>query len=391
MKNVILKIGIIILRIIYFPMKLLKKQNKIVYISRQFNNPTLDFIMLKNEIEKIDKNVKNVILTKRIEKGLLNSISYSLHMLKQMYHVATSRVVIVDTYCIVISVLKHRKDTKIIQLWHAIGAIKKFGYQTIGKPSGATKEIAQIMCMHKNYDYVLCSSKTTKEYYCKAFGVEEKEIKMIGMPRIDYLLKEKNKQIIYDEYPELKEKENILYVPTFRKGKKIELNTLINNFNSEKYNLIIKLHPLDHKKYKYNQKEGVIFENKFSSYDLLEIADKVITDYSSLGIEASLINKPIYFYMYDIEEYEKDPGLNIDFRKEEIGKYTVETPDKLLNLMEKEYDYSVLERFRNKYITVDTKDCTNKLSKFILELMKDEYKTDVEEIPSKFIKKKYSM
>ena len=171
MKNVILKIGIIILRIIYFPMKLLKKQNKIVYISRQFNNPTLDFIMLKNEIEKIDKNVKNVILTKRIEKGLLNSISYSLHMLKQMYHVATSRVVIVDTYCIVISVLKHRKDTKIIQLWHAIGAIKKFGYQTIGKPSGATKEIAQIMCMHKNYDYVLCSSETTKEYYCKAFGV----------------------------------------------------------------------------------------------------------------------------------------------------------------------------------------------------------------------------
>ena len=200
MKNVILKIGIIILRIIYFPMKLLKKQNKIVYISRQFNNPTLDFIMLKNEIEKIDKNVKNVILTKRIEKGLLNSISYSLHMLKQMYHVATSRVVIVDTYCIVISVLKHRKDTKIIQLWHAIGAIKKFGYQTIGKPSGATKEIAQIMCMHKNYDYVLCSSETTKEYYCKAFGVEEKEIKMIGMPRIDYLLKEKNKQIIYVRY-----------------------------------------------------------------------------------------------------------------------------------------------------------------------------------------------
>ena len=116
-----------------------------------------------------------------------------------------------------------------------------------------------------------------------------------------------------------------------------------------------------------------------------------LADYSSLGIEASLINKPIYFYMYDIEEYEKDPGLNIDFRKEEIGKYTVETPDKLLNLMEKEYDYSVLERFRNKYITVDTKDCTNKLSKFILELMKDEYKTDVEEIPSKFIKKKYSM
>ena len=37
------------------------------------------------------------------------------------------------------------------------------------------------------------------------------------------------------EYPHLKEKENILYVPTFRKGEKDKSKDLIDNVNKEKY------------------------------------------------------------------------------------------------------------------------------------------------------------
>lgn len=378
MKEFIIKIGIMILRIIYMPMKLLKTQNKIVYISRQFNNPTLDFVLLESEIKKLDGNIKNVILTKRIEKGLLKSLLYMMHMLKQMYHVATSKVVVLDSYCIVVSVLKHKKETKIIQLWHALGAIKKFGYQTIGKISGASKSIADIMCMHKNYDYILCPSKETEKYYLEAFNADESKIKYMAMPRVDYLLQEKNTDKIYEEYPQLKNKINVLYVPTFRKGKRIKINKLIEDFDTNKYNLIIKLHPLDRKQYRYKEKEGVIFDNKFKSYDLFEVSDIIITDYSSLAIEASLIDKQIYFYTYDIEEYKNDPGLNIDFEKEHIGKYVAKTSDKILELLEEEYDYSTLENFKNKYIAVDTNNCTEKLSKYILELMNNEYKKDVE-------------
>ncbi len=377
MKEMIVKIGINILKIIYFPMKLLKTKNKVVYISRQFNRPTLDFILLKDEIEKLDASVKNVFLTKRIEKGGLNAILYMFHMLKQMYHIATAKIVVVDTYCIVVSVLKHKNRTKIIQIWHALGAVKKFGYQTIGKNSGASKTMADVMCMHKNYDFVLCPSEITKQYYCEAFQVEERQIKYIGMPRIDYILQKKNKDKIYEKYPELKEKVNVLYVPTFRKGKKIKINKLIQDFDTNQYNLIIKLHPLDHKQYVYTLKEGVIFEETFKTYDLLAIADKVITDYSSLSIEATLLNKPIYFYTYDIEEYEKDPGLNINFSREPIGKYVAKTSKKLLALLEEEYDYSVLEEFKNKYITVNTSNCTKQLASSILELMDYECKENV--------------
>lgn len=391
MKTSIVKLGIGMLRIIYFPIRLLKVKNKIVYISRQFNNPTMDFILLKSEIQKIDSTVKNVFLTRRIEKGLLNSITYMFHMIRQMYHIATAKIVIVDTYCIVVSVLKHKKETKIIQIWHAMGAIKKFGYQTIGKKSGADKKIADIMCMHKNYDFVLCSSNVTKEYYCEAFNISEEKIKYIGMPRIDYILKKKNTDKIYNEYPQLKNKENILYVPTFRKGKKIKINQLVENFDTSKYNLIIKLHPLDHKEYKYIQKDGIIYDDKFKSYDLIDVADKVITDYSSLAIEVALLNKPVYFYVYDLDSYTKDPGLNFDFKKERIGRYMSKTPKGMLELLEKKYDYSVLEKFKNKFITVNTTECTKELSKYILELMNNEYKEKIEENINTNIKKELNV
>ena len=55
------------------------------------------------------------------------------------------------------------------------------------------------------------------------------------------------------------------------------------------------------------------------------------------------------------------------------------TSEELLKLLEEEYDYSILAQFRNKYITVNTNNCTRQLSKSILELMKNEYEKRVEE------------
>lgn len=190
----------------------------------------------------------------------------------------------------------------------------------------------------------------------------------------------------------LKEKINILYVPTFRKGKKIRINKIVEGFDTEKYNLIIKLHPLDKKEYKYKEKEGIIYDEKFTSYDLLEVADRIITDYSSLAIETSLLNKPIYFYAYDIKEYQEDPGLNFDFKKEKIGKYLATKSKKLLKLLEEDYDYSVLENFRNKYITVNTNNCAEQLAKFILEIINNnEYKENIEKEPNTISKEKLNI
>ena len=405
------------------PIRLLKTKNKIVYISRQTNTESLDFKLLREEIEKQNPEIQNVVLTMKIEDGIINKLKYCINIIKQMYHISTSKIVILDTYCITACVLKHKKETKIIQIWHAISAVKKFGYQSINTPSGSSEITAKIMCMHKNYDYVLAPSKETAKHFCEAFNVTQDKIKYLGMPRIDYILKddENIKEKIYSTYPQLRhtyekttnvnketavnlnientdlnvgvklkerEKKNILYVPTFRKGEKVELDDLVEKIDTQKYNLIIKLHPLDLKDYKYKEKDGVIYEKKIKTYDLLKIADKVITDYSSLAMEAAILNLPIYFYTYDIEKYKNDPGLNFDFEHEEIGKYQATTARELLNLMEEEYDYNILEKFKEKYISIDTKNNTKKLAEFIMRLINNEEIKNMGNEPSK---KEYSV
>ena len=233
------------------------------------------------------------------------------------------------------------------------------------------------MCMHKNYDYVLAPSKVTAENYIKAFNVQEENIKYLGMPRIDYLLKTDDdiKNKIYNLYPNLKEKVNVLYVPTFRKGEKVNLDEIVEKIDTDKYNLIIKLHPLDLKEYDYKTKEGIIYEKRFKTYDLIKVADKVITDYSSLAMEAGLLNIPIYFYTYDIEKYKEDPGINFDFENEKIGKYQTTNAQELIELLDEEYDYGILKDFKEKYISIDLNNVTENISKFIMGLMNNEKET----------------
>ena len=331
-----------------------------------------------------------MVLTKKIENGIINKIAYCIYIFKQMYHLATSKVVVLDTYCITACVLSHKKDTKIIQIWHALGAIKKFGYQTLNRKSGSSEITAKIMHMHENYDYILAPSKVTSEIYKEAFNVEENNFKYIGMPRIDYILKEdkQKQQEIYDTYPELREKQNILYVPTFRKGEKVQIDELVQKIDTKKYNLIIKLHPLDLKEYQYVEKQGVIYDQKFKTYDLLKIANKVITDYSSLSIEASLLGIPIYFYLYDLEKYKQETGLNFNFDLEEIGKYKATNVDELLKNIDESYDYKVLYDFRKKYISVDTEDVTKQIVDFIVRLIRNE---ETKNIGNEHIKEKQNV
>ena len=75
---------------------------------------------------------------------------------------------------------KHKKNTTIIQMWHALAAIKKFGYQTIGYTNGLKPKIAKVLCMHKNYDYVISGSKEMNKYFAEAFNVEEEQVKEIA-------------------------------------------------------------------------------------------------------------------------------------------------------------------------------------------------------------------
>lgn len=368
-----IRIGKVFLNIIYLFIKIIPTQEKIVMLSRQSNKPSIDFELIKEEILRRNDKIEIIMLCRVLRQDFKERIKYCFYILKCMYHIATSKVCIIDGYSIPISLLKHKKNLEIIQIWHASGAIKKFGYQSIDKKEGRGTEIAKIMKMHKNYSHVIAPSNATANFYKEAFGIEREKLVINGLPRLDYILanKSNDKKIkeFYKKYPKFKNKnkKTILYVPTFRKGSDgvNEAQKLIDRVNFAKYNLIIKLHPLDKnsKAYKY------MVNRKYNTFDLLKIADYIITDYSAVAFEASILNKPLYFYVYDVDNYRKTRGLNVDLF-EEMNSSTSKDIKKIIKSIESnKYNYEELKEFRNKYMENNYYNTTIKLVDFIFQYL----------------------
>lgn len=350
----IIKIYKLHLQLIYFFLKLFPINNKkITFLSRQVNSESLDFKMIRTNLE--EKGYKTKVLCKRMNKGFKNYFKYNFHIYKQMYHIATSKVCVIDSYIIPISVLKHKKKLYVLQIWHSIGKIKKSGYQTLGHKKATSifdfennKQTAIIMKMHNNYDNIIAGGKAFDKFYCEGFNCKKEILLNYGLPRIDYLIQnsEKIKNEILNKYPEFKNKKVVLYVPTFRKYE-INIDDLINNFDYDNNILIIKSHPnqiIDVK-----DKRIYLCED-FKSTDLLSISDYVITDYSSICLEAAILNKKVLFYIFDYEKYVNLNGLNLDPSKELKNSSYKNIEDILEIIKTDKYDDESYQKFRKQYL-----------------------------------------
>lgn len=371
----IIKTGIFLLNIFYWFVKLLPTQNKVVMLSRQSNRPSVEFEMVKAEIEKRDKGVKVVLLCRTLDGGVnstkLSKLKYAFHMIEQMYHIATSKVAILDSYCIVISILNHKKSLKVIQMWHSMGTMKLFGYTTLDTAEGSRSELAHAMKMHQNYDYVFASAEAYKTHLAAGFNCDIRKIVTMPLPRYDLLkskrYEEEILERIYSAYPILKEKPVIMYCPTFRKDEtdfEKAVYDLVNAVDTDKYNLVVKLHPLS----KVVLDERVIQAKEFTSFDMIFAADYVISDYSCIVYEAAVRNVPLYFYNFDMELYTDGRGLAIDYENELPGITSKDANvivDAITNIA---YDMEELKRFSDKYV-LPVENATKNIVDFIWEFM----------------------
>lgn len=362
----VLKLG---LRILYAPIKLAKTKNRIVYLSRQSNDKSIDMILLEKEISKISPDTQQIFRLCMIPDGFANKVKYCFSVIGDMYYLATSKVAILDTYSITVSCLKHKSDLKVVQMWHALGAVKKFGLQSVGTKEGRDEKISRAMCMHENYDYVLAPSKATAKFYMEAFGCDSSKMKICSLPRVDELFTDTgSSENFYRENPDLSQKKIVLYLPTFRDREAYVANELMVEFEDmgDDYHLIISPHPL-FSKIKVEDKFSC--KGSFSTYDLLKIADYVITDYSACAFEASILLKPTYFFVPDYDQYVSERGLNIDL-KAEMPLATFEKADELCSaIKEDSYDLNALYAFKSKYVENTNSNNAEILAKFICMLI----------------------
>lgn len=358
-----LTVAVCILKFIYFFFKLLPTQNKILYLSRQSDTISVDFEMIYDKIKNDFPEIKQVVISRRMEKSFWGIFKNIWIFFPQMYHLATSKVCLSDGYSIPLSVLKHKKDLKVFQIWHSLIAVKKFGLAAQMSPR--KKTVSSVLKMHNNYDFITCSAKAMIPAFSEAFGIPEEKFLEIGLPRIDSILKnaERYRKEFFQKYPLLKFKKILLYAPTFRDYNNYKINELISAKPDDAV-LIVRLHP--NTECSIEEREDVLLCKEFSTLKLLAVANTVITDYSGIIAEAAAIDTPVLIFAYDYEQYESTVGINIDLRAEFDSCVFDNAEELFASEAYKEYDMRIIRNFKEKYVAGYEGDCTEKLADAVL-------------------------
>lgn len=278
------------------------------------------------------------------------------------YLYATSAVVIVDDYFTLLNSFKKRDDVTLFQLWHACGAFKTFGFSRLGKTGGPK----QTDVAHRMYDYTIVSSVDIVKYYAEGFGIDDKCVLPLGVPRTDIFMSEEYasnvKNDFYNRYPQLKDKKIILFAPTFRgKGQvsayypKAAFNPVnfIESFGNDCV-LLIKHHPFSRLKYNIDEKFNdriIDLSDADEINDLLFVTDVLITDYSSVVFEASLLNIPMLFYAYDLYDYISERDFYCDYESFVPGKIVFSEDELIKAVNSGDFEHNKVIPFRDKYFT----------------------------------------
>ncbi|UYT09782.1 CDP-glycerol glycerophosphotransferase family protein [Lactococcus garvieae] len=367
-----MKLKSIVLTIIlahFYPFTFLFRvhQNRITFISLEHDNLSKDFKILHDELSaKQEYEIKTLLF--KFQPTFLGQLQYGLACIQQLFVLQSSKLVIIDYNNFVISKFLHRKEVKVLEIWHATAALKNFG--------NCVQRDYEI----KNYDYAIANSDFYKGVYAQAFNLPEENVLVTGIPNNDKIFDDHfvqdTKVRLLEKYPVLANKKVITYAPTFRgristyfKEAKIDL-ARVHQALGEDYVIIYKVHPLiSGSAYENNPHVLFIEEEPISS--IFCVTDVLITDYSAIAVDWMVFDKPIIAYVPDFKSYSKKPGLTIDYLQEFPGAVTFNEGELIQALQATESTSYQKERalfFKKTYNYCDGK-ATERVLKVIENLM----------------------
>ena len=353
------------------------RENKITFISLRRDDLSGNFAFVYDKI-KDDKNLDiNFILND-------HTIAYmSFKEIRAFTKAcATSKVVVLDEFTPMIHYIDLREQTKLIQLWHACGAFKTFGFTRLSKPKGSPQPTRN----HRSYDFVTVSSTYCKKCHSEGFGIPTDNVVATGIPRTDVFFDENYKanarKKFYREHPTFKGKKIILFAPTFRGMVKETAFYPTEMFDisevcakiPEDYAIIIKHHPFvnDVQPIPDEYADRVIdlsADNELN--DLLFVTDVIITDYSSLVFEASLIDIPMIFYVFDLEKYINERDFYFDFKLYAPGKIVYSTEQLITAIKNQDYCTERIKPFADMFFDYRDGKSTERVVNLIYDNLKN--------------------
>lgn len=284
---------------------------------------------------------------------------YSKDKVNLYFKILFSKVIVIDSGFFFLNQFKLREKQKVIQIWHACGAFKKIGYDL---DFYSEKTLEGFDYQFPQYDNFIVSSENIRDLYASAHHMDKEKVNPLGVPRTDMILDEKKKKNelkgFYERNSFLKGKKIILYCPTFRDKRKfnpkIDWKRLNDSFDEDTI-FIIKRHIettndiLEKETY-----SKIIYLEDESTYTLMFASVIMITDYSSVIFEYSLLNKPVIHYCPDYDTYVDERDFYLDFNKDIYGEI-VYTDEELVNSIKKTLDNPLTDdnqllKFKDKFM-----------------------------------------
>lgn len=357
-------------------------EHKVVFMER---GPKIS-PSLKYMLEYVKKNTDYEVYTFTLQIREVSDEQYYMNAKDYIREAATAKAIFICTANDLMGYFKLRPETTYIQLWHGCGAFKKVGLSTIDKKFGKSAKGHKKYPQNTNYSYVTIASPELSWIFEESMGIDKDSgiIVPTGISRTDEFFQpefiENCYNKLYERIPEAKDKKIILYAPTFRgevEGCTSPDELDMKAFSEElgdKYLLLIKHHqsvkvlPEIPEPYRGTFAFDMTRDSDMNINELMTVADICISDYSSVVFEYSLFERPMLFFVYDLEDYIDERGLYYDF--DEI------TPGPLCRTNEEMIDYikNVDERF-DKQEVIDFKNrfmccCDGHSSERILNLIK---------------------
>lgn len=391
MKNLVKKTGKQVLLCIYWVMRMLLpvKKNVIFFesnvgrnytgnpkaiyekmVAEGLDNKYLCIYSLENTQTKISGNVKKV---KRLR-------------LTYFYYIAIAGIWISDSRFP--EFIKKRKQTKYIQTWHGT-PLKKLALdmESIHMDGESSLEEYKEKFRENSHtwDYLISQNRFSTEVFTRCFDFHKTMLEY-GYPRNDVLFSKNTEEQIIKlkmEYGIPTDKKVILYAPTWRDNEfygnnRYKFNQALDydrlkDALSEEYVLLVKCHYLVQDAIDWTPYEGFVysFDSKIDIADLYLISDYMITDYSSVMFDFSILKRPMFFFAYDLKEYKDElRGFYFDYLSEvpgPISQTTDELVSHILNYKVDEWNEKYAA-FSDKFNTFDQGNAAKQVVELIQSL-----------------------
>lgn len=291
--------------------------------------------------------------------------------IRSIYHLATSKTIFIDNYFGFLAEVRFKPNVKCIQLWHAAGAIKQFGLMTPSSQKRSPKAIKRFKQVYSRFDYVVAGSEKMADIFCKSFEIGDEKILRTGIPRTDFFYDENSMKATADalrkKYPVISDKKVILYAPTFRDDElsvsafALDIEKMYKKLKDD-YVLFLRTHPAVRLHFANNYPDFTIDLTDYPDVnELLTVTDLLITDYSSIPFEFSLLQKPMIFFPYDLEEYSQIRGFYEPYEQLVPGPIVKNTDELLDIILNSKFDMTKVVEFAHEWNEYSTGTASQRL------------------------------